>query len=144
MSWHPDLSLQFVPDRDSRVLTYQPAMKRALPPPPERNSIYGDTYDGVPNPNVAVTHGYPTRFHGPIWAYPMPGYTYVPTPYTKAPFLGFGQAESGITTRTLLFVGAGAALFWAIAKDRGNLAGMKPETAAIAGGAIAALLASMS
>lgn len=39
-------------------------------PLPEHQSIFGDTYHGVPNPLVAHCHPYPTRFHGPIYSYP--------------------------------------------------------------------------
>lgn len=146
MSWRPgpDYEMYYAPDRASRALTGPPrSMHRSLPPMPERASIFGDTYNGVPNPLVPVAHGYPTRFHGPIFVWPQPGYEYAPATYAKAPFLGFGQAEAGITTKTILFIGAGAALFWAIANDRGKLAGMKPSTAAMVGGAAAALLVSM-
>lgn len=75
-------------DRDGRALTGRYGMMRPLPTMPERDSIYGDTYDGVPNPLVTVEHGYPTRYHGPIWTQPMPSYTYAERPYAKAPFLG--------------------------------------------------------
>jgi hypothetical protein len=81
-------------DRASRALTYDPRMIRMRPPSPERDSIWGDTYGGVPNPNVPVVHGYPTRFHGPIFTVPQPGYTYAPATYTLAPFLGTEDAGS--------------------------------------------------
>lgn len=143
MTWlGPDYNMQFVPDRASRVLTYTPHMLREQPPIPERASIFGDTYDGVPSPNVPFEHGYPTRYHGPIWTYPRQGYGYKRATYVKTPFLGFGQAESAITTRTLMFVGAGALLLFAIARDRGSLLGMKPSTAALVGAAVGALFVS--
>lgn len=36
----------------------------------DRQSIFSDTYDGVPSPLVPHEHPYPTRFHGPIYQYP--------------------------------------------------------------------------
>lgn len=77
------------PDRAPRQLTTHPAMVRTPPTPPDQNSIFGDTYGGVPNPNTIVAHGYPTRYHGPIWTVPQAGHRYVGQTYTRAPFLGF-------------------------------------------------------
>jgi hypothetical protein len=57
-------------------------------PRPERDSIFGDTYNGVPTPNTIIEHGYPTRFHGPVLTMPMPGYKYKGRPYAKASFMG--------------------------------------------------------
>lgn len=85
----------YAPDRASRQLTTHPQMRRQLPPMPERGSIFGDTYNGVPNPMVPFTHGYPTRYHGAIWSYPQPGHQYAPRPYVRTPFLGFGQSDEG-------------------------------------------------
>lgn len=39
-------------------------------PVPEHQSIFGDTYHGVPNPLIPHTHPYPTRFHGPVYGVP--------------------------------------------------------------------------
>lgn len=61
--------------------------------PPSRDSIFGDTYGGVPNPMVPHRHPWPTRYHGPI--YTVPGVakpTYCQRPYAKAPYLGIGAA----------------------------------------------------
>lgn len=63
-------------------------MYRRPPPAPERDSIYGDTYNGVPTPNTVVEHGYPTRYHGPVFTTPQPGYTFRVRPYARAPFVG--------------------------------------------------------
>jgi len=63
--------------------------------PPSRDSIFGDTYGGVPNPNVPHRHPWPTRYHGPI--YTVPGVakpTYRQRPYTKAPYMGIGWFEA--------------------------------------------------
>jgi hypothetical protein len=35
-------------------------------PIPEHQSIFGDTWHGVPSPTIPHTHPYPTRFHGPV------------------------------------------------------------------------------
>ena len=91
-------------DRDGRARTGRyDRMMRPLPPAPERDSIYGNPYGGVPNPLVPVEHGYPTRFHGPIWTQPMPSYEYQPRPYTRMPFLGvegLGGMAPSITGNT--------------------------------------------
>ncbi len=105
------MELAYVPDRDSRQLTTHPQMRRALPPMPERGSIFGDTYNGVPNPMVPFTHGYPTRYHGAIWSYPQPGYSYAPRPYVRTPFLGMGQY--GETQGSRILRAAGLALLGA-------------------------------
>lgn len=57
---------------------------------PERQTIFGDTYRGVPNPMVAVERGYPTRNHGPIFTYVMPSYRYQRRPVARAPYAGLG------------------------------------------------------
>jgi hypothetical protein len=57
--------------------------------PPTRDSIFGDTYGGVPNPLVPHRHPWPTRYHGPI--YTVPGVakpTYRMRPYARAPYMG--------------------------------------------------------
>lgn len=61
----------------------------------DRYSIFGDTYRGVPNPMVPHKHPYPTRFHGPVFKYPMPGWSYNVSPYARAPFDGFGLGATG-------------------------------------------------
>lgn len=64
---------------------------RLIAPAPERDSIFGDTYDGVPTPNTVVQHGYPTRFHGPNFLVPQLGHQFRYRPYARAPFLGLGD-----------------------------------------------------
>jgi hypothetical protein len=57
--------------------------------PPTRDSIFGDTYGGVPNPMVPHRHPWPTRYHGPI--YTVPGVakpSYRMRPYARAPYMG--------------------------------------------------------
>jgi hypothetical protein len=57
--------------------------------PPTRDSIFGDTYGGVPNPMVPHRHPWPTRYHGPI--YTVPGVAkpaYRQRPYARAPYVG--------------------------------------------------------
>jgi hypothetical protein len=48
---------------------------------PEQSSIFGNTYQGVPNPLVPHRHPYPTRYHGPIWVQPEAIFSYRPRPY---------------------------------------------------------------
>jgi hypothetical protein len=62
----------------------------------DRESIFGDTYDGVPNPNVPHVHPYPTRYHGPNWTIPNAAQsTYRIRPYAVPPYAGFGAAPLG-------------------------------------------------
>ena len=61
--------------------------------PPSQDSIFGDTYGGVPNPNVPHRHPWPTRYHGPIWTVPDAAQNqYAPRPYARPPFMGMGAA----------------------------------------------------
>lgn len=55
---------------------------------PTHDSIFGDTYHGVPNPLVPHVHPYPTRYHGPIWTMPQATFPYVERPYARVPFSG--------------------------------------------------------
>lgn len=88
-------------DRNPRALTgYAPRMVRENPPSPERGSIFGDTYDGVPNPQVPFQHPYPTRYHGAVFTYPMPGNMYMGNPYVKAPFMGVEIGGYGMRSLT--------------------------------------------
>lgn len=77
-------------DRASRQLTgyTPPPMRRPGPVMPEKDSIFGNTYGGVPNPMIPYQHPYPTRYHGPVFNYPMPGWQYETAPYARAPFNG--------------------------------------------------------
>lgn len=120
-------------DRSPSMLTsYRvPTMSRRSRPRPERDSIYGDTYDGVPNPMVPHVHPYPTRYHGARLDYPQPGFRYVAAPYARSPFDGLGESFRGasLTGSTILDVVIGAGL--------GYLASSKPEASvmhAVAGG----------
>jgi len=94
---------------------------------PERDSIYGDTYDGVPNPMVPHVHPYPTRYHGAKFEYPQPGFRYARSPYARSPFDGFGEPFFGkgtsFTGVTFLDVVIGAGL--------GYLASPKPDVAVV-------------
>ncbi len=76
-------------------------MRNVRIPPKSQWSIFGDTYNGVPNPNTVLVHGYPTRYHGPNFTVPQQSYAYRLKPYARAPFLGIdglGQAP-GILSR---------------------------------------------
>lgn len=102
-------------DRESSQLTsYRPPrMHRPGRPRPEHDSIYGNTYNGVPNPMVPHVHPYPTRFHGAKFDYPQPGFRYMPAPYASNPFAGLGEPffgkGSSLTGYNLLdtMIGAG-------------------------------------
>lgn len=115
-------------DRTPNVLTsYRvPTMARPSRPMPEHDSIYGDTYGGVPNPMVPHVHPYPTRYHGARFDYPYPGHRYALSPYARAPFDGLGDPIFGrgstLTGYTFLDAVIGAGL--------GYLAAPKPEQAA--------------
>jgi len=82
-------------DRDAIQLTnfVVPNMPRPMAPRPERDSIYGNTYGGVPNPMIPHQHPYPTRYHGPVFDYPQPGYRYATRPYAEKPFNGDDSLE---------------------------------------------------
>lgn len=45
-------------------------------PSPEHQSIFTNTYLGVPNPQIPHVHPYPTRFHGPVYGVPRFGLPY--------------------------------------------------------------------
>jgi hypothetical protein len=91
--------------------------------PPTHDSIFGDTYAGVPNPNVPHKHPYPTRYHGPN--YTVPGVaqdTFVERPYAEVPYFGFeGDGALGELPRIehvlgggLLDAAAGAGVGWVV------------------------------
>lgn len=82
-------------DRAPQMLTdfIPPPMSRPMEVRPERDSIFGNTYNGVPNPMVPHRHPYPTRFHGPVFKYPMPSWGYEVSPYARAPFAGSAKDD---------------------------------------------------
>jgi len=72
--------------------------------PPSHDSIFGDTYQGVPNPNVPHRHPYPTRYHGPVLTVPGTAQNiYAERPYTRPPFMGFGAAPLADLTGSSVF-----------------------------------------
>lgn len=83
-------------DRAPQLLTgfVSPPMARPMQVAPRYDSIFGNTYNGVPNPMVPHQHPYPTRYHGPVFRYPTPGWTYEIAPYARAPFDGDAQSEA--------------------------------------------------
>jgi len=80
-------------ERNASGIGYGRPMSRPLAPSPERDSIFGDTYGGVPSPFIMHRHPYPTRYHGMSLTVPQPGYRYQPATYAVAPFLGLGGDE---------------------------------------------------
>jgi len=105
-----------VPDRDSTQLTMDPRV--ASPPAAERDSIFGDTYDGVPNPMVPFQHAYPTRYHGPVWRMAQPGHVYARQPYASPPFLGLGAISEPLTGSPFADAALGALVGWIGAPSR--------------------------
>jgi hypothetical protein len=86
-----------------------------MPLAPEYDSIFGPTYNGVPNPQIPFKHKYPTRYHGSTWNWPEFKRTYVENPNGVPPFLGVGSPEPGggaglWIAATAVMVGGGAAL----------------------------------
>lgn len=68
-------------------------------PIPEHQSIFGDTYHGVPSPNIPHCHPYPTRYHGPIYNIPVFGKPYRQQTWRGGygPLTGLGSAsECGV------------------------------------------------
>lgn len=94
----------------------------------DRASIFGDTYNGVPNPQIPHTHPYPTRYHGPIFTTPKFGLPFKANPYASAPYSGTGDASRGMSMGTQLVIGlVGAA---AIGATAGALSSGKPDSTA--------------
>lgn len=54
----------------------------------DQASIFGHTYQGVPNPQVPYEHPYPTRYHGPIFTEPRFGLPFESNPMSVAPYSG--------------------------------------------------------
>ncbi len=59
----------------------------------DQNSIFGRTYQGVPNPQIPFEHAYPTRYHGAIFTTPRFGMPFEPNPMALAPYAGLGASE---------------------------------------------------
>lgn len=117
--------------------------------PADHQSIFSDTYHGVPSPAIPHTHPYPTRFHGPIYSYPRFYHTYrkgswnVPTGYVgaaspKLAVSGLGDTPAlfgSATGSTLIDALVGAGIGYAMAPDS------KDRMLWTGAGAAAALLA---
>lgn len=119
--------------------------------PPEQGSIFGYTYQGVPNPLVPHKHPYPTRYHGPNYTVPDARSTYRERPYAESPYLGFGgtapifQHASGYA---VVDAALGAGIGWALSSPEnqpmfvflGGLAGYFAGTAGLVGTAALGLV----
>lgn len=70
----------------------------------DRQSIFGDTYAGVPNPQIPFQHPYPTRYHGPIFTTPRFGLPFAPSPYALTPYAGLGDGlgDAGDVGRSVM------------------------------------------
>ena len=105
----------------------------------DEDSIFGYTYQGVPNPQIPYTHPYPTRYHGPIFTEPRFGLTYQANPMAVAPYSGAdGRTDESVSAGGMaLAVGAmtlaAAGSGWLVSK-----LGVK-SPAAIAAAPVAAL-----
>lgn len=77
----------------------------------EHQSIFGDTYHGIPNPNRALQFKYPSRYHGPDYAYPVFDHTYRVNPYQvplqQSPLGDFFDKDTLGTLAILGIVGIG-------------------------------------
>jgi len=54
---------------------------------PDQDGIFGNTYCGVPNPQVPHLHPYPTRYHGMVGTVPQSYLPYRVRPYAKDPYV---------------------------------------------------------
>ena len=103
-------------------------MVRTKPYRPENWDIFRGTQDGVPNPYTIIQHGYPTRFHGPMFNYPGLAYQYMERPYALAPFLGVDD-DNGASAGLSEFMSSrwvdalmGASAGFIVAPNRSKLA----------------------
>jgi len=81
-----------------------------------QSSIFGNTYRGVPSPNVFHVHPYPTRYHGMNLTVPRFPMTYVENPYAVPSFMGMGAGPDGlgnVATSVGAFTGVAGALYGA-------------------------------
>lgn len=104
---------------------------------PERDTIFGDTYDGVPNPMVPHRHPYPTRYHGTNFRQPEAVFSYRDRPYWLAhdpnvirrpPSMAGSVGPDGLgavppllaspTGYRVIDVGIGAVLGWLMAPSK--------------------------
>jgi hypothetical protein len=113
----------------------------------DRASIFGDTYAGVPNPQIPFEHAYPTRYHGPIFTIPRFGLPYMPRPYALAPYSGLG-AMTETQKKVAYFVAGGAVVgvvvgALAYKKKRALGGGIGLAAGGAAGLALATMLRSM-
>lgn len=103
---------------------------------PTKDSIFGDTYAGVPNPLVAHHHPWPTRFHGPIYTVPgVANPSYRERDYAKAPYMGVGAIDLNATGAPPIDAMIGGAIGYFMAPSQDD------KIAYAIGGAIASLVA---
>lgn len=89
--------------------------------PPEQDSIFGMTYQGVPNPNVPHVHPYPTRYHGANYTVPgTANISYRQTPYTKAPYMGVGAVDLNISRSSLVDAAIGGTIGYVASPKKDN------------------------
>lgn len=114
----------------------------------DQDSVFGHTYQGVPNPQVPFEHPYPSRYHGPIFTEPRFGLPFQANPYAMAPFSGeLSQAQSAADFKsrikgTIMIGAIGALLGAGIAYKAPKLSPKNPAVAGAAiGGVVTAALA---
>ena len=86
----------------------------------DKDSIFGHTYQGVPNPQIPYKHPYPTRYHGPIFTEPRFGVPFEPRPYAVAPYSGADDEQRSawaIPPRGILIAAASAGIGWMLLKS---------------------------
>ena len=86
----------------------------------DQDSIFGHTYQGVPNPQIPYKHPYPTRYHGPIFTEPRFGTPFEPRPYAVAPYSGVENAQGStweVSPKGLLIAAASAGVGWLVLRS---------------------------
>ncbi len=119
----------------------------------DHQSIFTDTYHGIPNPRRTVQQNYPSLYHGPVWRYPrfdMSHRTWRENPYTMplqpSPIKQFGDAV-GSGTAPLFQSATGSMLIDALlGAGVGYLAAPSESSkkAWVAAGALASAFAGMA
>lgn len=72
----------------------------------DRQSIFGDTYGGVPNPQIPFQHPYPTRYHGAIFTTPRFGMPFIAQPMARVPYSGLGAPPAPAPSPVLMILGS--------------------------------------
>ena len=106
---------------------------------PTHQSIFGDTYHGVINPNVPHVHPYPTRYHGPNYNVPRFYGPYQPQSWQVAPVYKNGYVVGSHLRGNRFFYGVVKPAMPQFAGDDSSLKINMDLGMAAIGGAIGAL-----